>query len=158
MFVRLFKHFGLWSPNRWADRDGQIFVRCAGATERQLCQLWADRLHLVGVTCICNIAKSCKKYVINASGQTKGRIRLKHGGPIATVEDVIHWGCRRWRPLHTCERHVTGNFSLLHFAPERLVQLGRERHRLTRTDDGKIALSIIEGSWVRIPPGAHLGR
>ena len=26
------------------------------------------------------------------------------------------------------------------------------------SDDGHIALSIIEGSWVRMPPGAHLGR
>ena len=33
MSVRLSKHFRLWSPNGWADRDGRIFVRCAGTAE-----------------------------------------------------------------------------------------------------------------------------
>ena len=55
-------------------------------------------------------------------------------------------------------RHLTRDLVLLHFAPERLARLGRERHRSTRTDDGKIVLPIVEGSWVRSPSDAYRGR
>ena len=109
-------------------------------------------------TCHVQSCKSCKNHERHATGQTNGRIRLKLGGPITTMGDMIHWRCQRWRPLHTCERHVTRDFTLLHFAPEQPVRLGRERHHLTRRDDGKIALSIIEGSWVRFPTDVYRGR
>ena len=136
MYVRLSKHFGLWSPNGWADRDGRILVRCAGAAGKQWCRLQTDRSHVAGATS-CNLAKSYKNFVRGAAGQTNGRILPKLGEPIATMGGCDALGCRRWRPLHTCERHVKRDFTLLYFAPERLVRFGRERHHSNRTDDGK---------------------
>ena len=64
-------------------------------------------------------------------------------GRLPTCGGFDPLGCRLWRPLHTCERHVTRDSTLLHFAPERLVQLGRERHGSTRKDDGKTSESIV---------------
>ena len=72
-----------------------------------------------------------------------------HGGGYRFV-----WGWRWWRLFGTCERQMARNLTLMHFAPERLVRLGREIHRSTRSDDGKITLSIIEGPCFRIPPDA----
>ena len=61
-------------------------------------------------------------------------------------------------PYGTCHCHVTRDFTFLHFAPKRQVLFGREGHRSNRTDEGKIALSIIERQWVRIPSDAYRGR
>ena len=74
----------------------------------------------------------CKKSLVNVAGQTNGQNRLKLGGPIATMGG----GGADGGALHTCDRHVTRDFTLLYFAPERLVRLGQERHRSTRKDGG----------------------
>ena len=51
--VCLSKHFGTWSPNGWADRDGRGFVRRARTAERRWCQSWGDRNHVAHAKCRC---------------------------------------------------------------------------------------------------------
>ena len=110
MFVRVCvcvsvsKHFRLWSPNGWSDRDGRIFVRCSGKTMVPV----AERSVARG-TCHVQSCKKCKNYVRNAAGQTNGRIRLKLGGLIATMGGYLLWG---WRatvapPSHGWEARET---------------------------------------------------
>ena len=147
--VRLSKHFRLWSPNGWSDRDGRIFIRCVKTTERRWCQFQADRLHVARGTC--DGANRGKKVVAQGAGQTNGRIRLKLFMPIAKLDMELPLGKKRWRPLGTCYRHVPSGFIISLKATERLVRLERERRCSTGTDVGKIALPVTEGSWVRIP-------
>ena len=64
--------------------------------------------------------------------------------------DKIRLGIRWCCPFGICHSHVPSDFINSFIAPERLARFGREGHFSTRTDNGKIALSIVEGSWVRI--------
>ena len=45
---------------------------------------------------------------------------------------------------------MNSDFIISVFEHEQRVRLGWKGDRLTRTDGGKIALSIVKGSWVRI--------
>ena len=87
VYVCLCKHF---RPNGWFDWDGQILVRRAGTVEKRWCYLRTDRLHVARATC--DRANPCKKSMVKGAGQTNGRIRLKLGGPIATMVASIYWG------------------------------------------------------------------
>ena len=107
-------------------------------------------------TCHVRSRNPCKKVVVRGAGQTNGRIRPKLCMSIATLGEQLPMGNRRWRPLGTCHRHVPSGFLNSFIVPERLARLGRERHRSTGTDGGKITLSVTEGSWVRIPPGREV--
>ena len=57
--------------------------------------------------------------------------------------------------------HMARDMILLHFVPERLVELGRERHRSTRTDNGHISETLhpsfllLEPSRIRVPPDVY---
>ena len=68
------------------------------------------------------ILQTCIKYLVKAAGQTNIWIWLKLGAPIATIVGHVSLGKRRWRPHHTCERHVNSDFISLLFAQERPVQ------------------------------------
>ena len=152
--ARLFKNFRLWSPNGWDDRDGCKFTRCAGTSERRCQRFQTDRLHVARA--MCDRTNSCKKVVAQGAGQAKGRIRLKLCMSIAKLSGQLPLGSQRRRPLGTCNRHVPNDFMNSFIATERLVQLVRERYRSTGTDGGKTALSVKEGSWVRILPGREI--
>ena len=85
-------------------------------------------------TCHVRSRKPLQKNCTPGSGQTNKRTRLKLGGLIATVDGLHPWERRRWRPLHTCGRHVNSDFIISVFAYERRVRLGREGHRSTWRD------------------------
>ena len=48
--VRLFKHFGFWSPNGWSDLDGRDTIRCAKAPERRWCRSRVGTWHVARAT------------------------------------------------------------------------------------------------------------
>ena len=147
--VRLSKHFRLWIPNSWSDRDGRILIQCARTAERRWYRFRTDQLHVTCATC--DRANPCKKVVAQGAIQTNGRIRLKLFMSIVKLGGQLPLDNQRWRPLGTCHRHVRSDFINSFIAPERRGRLGREGHRSTGTDGGKIASSIVEESWVRIP-------
>ena len=101
-------------------------------------------------TCHVRSRKPLQKDVAQGAGQTNGKIRLKPPISIAKLSGQLSSGNQRWRPLGTCRSHVPSDFIDSLIAPEQRVRLGREGHRSTRTDGGKISSSILEGSWVRI--------
>ena len=100
MFVCVFgsvcesKHFRLWSPNGWSDRDGRIFIRCAGAAVRRWCRLRTGRRRQLRTRQVPTaiFQKVAKNHLRTAAGQTNGRIRLKLGEPIATMRGLVLLG------------------------------------------------------------------
>ena len=78
-YIRMSKHFRLWGSNGSLDRDGM----CRNGGETMV--LVSDRSVARGTS---DRAKPCKKPLVKGAGQTNGGIRLKLGGPLATMNGL----------------------------------------------------------------------
>ena len=85
MLVRIFKHFGLWSPSGWSYRMGDYSF---DAPERQK----DDGTNFGRIGCTWHVplavARILEKYLIKGAGVTIGRIRLKLSGPIGLLSGL----------------------------------------------------------------------
>ena len=99
--------------------------------------------------CHVRTRRPLQNIVARSAGQTNERIRLKLGGPIATMVGLnLLGGKRRWRPLHKCERHMNVNLINSLFAQERLAESMPGGCHLTKVIEGKNVKSVAARWYV----------